>query len=137
MTSDEFRAVDPIDPEQNRKKTLRSPYQTMQIAADVYPKAVVHSEGHVTQNAARSGVKRIQAGENGWDLFPNRNAFVRKNPDGKTWDVCVGFHFKDRDAERADAERAADEVGRVDAGLWRIPKPTDRTFRQHRRPGDA
>jgi hypothetical protein len=82
----------------------------MKMAADSYPEAVVHSAGHTTQNAARSAVKRIQAGEGGWDRYPNRVAFVRRNPDGKSWDVAVGFHFRSPDKERSDRQLAAEEA---------------------------
>ncbi len=126
----DYRAVDPADPEHTRKKSLRTPRESMKIAADIYPKAVVHSEKHASQNAARSGVKRIQAGEGDWSLYPNRVAFVRKNPDGITWDVAVGFHFKSPDRERADAERARQEAGEA----FRAPRPPTKRSRGQRSP---
>lgn len=98
------------DFEANRKKSLREPYESMTLAAEAYPSAVLHSEEHLTENAARSAVKRIQAGEGGWDAYPNRVAFVQRNPNGAGWDVYVGFHFKDPDREHTNRARAVSEV---------------------------
>lgn len=91
--SDDYRTTEPAEPEKSRKKSLRTPGETMRLAADVYPDFVVHSEHHATQNAARSAVKRIQAGKGAWGEYPKRAARATPNADGKTWDVSVGFTF--------------------------------------------
>lgn len=91
----------PYDPEETRKKGLRTPDETIRLAYDEAkrakaeksePGAVVHSEGHTTQNAARSAVKRIHAGSFGaWRDFKGRvHAYVVPYDDstfgvGVTW----------------------------------------------------
>jgi hypothetical protein len=91
----------PYDPEETRKKGLRSPDETIRLAyveakrarnMKDKPGAVVHSEGHTTQNAARSAVKRIHAGSFGaWRDFKGRvHAYVVPYDDstfgvGVTW----------------------------------------------------
>ncbi len=62
----------PFDPSKTRKKRLRDPYETVAAAKreavlaareGKEPGAVIHSEGHTTENAARSAVKRIHSGQ--------------------------------------------------------------------------
>jgi hypothetical protein len=64
MPDEEVTIVDrPFEPEATKKKSLRAPAETVRLAREAEGKAVVHSEGHTTKNAARSAVKRIHAGQ--------------------------------------------------------------------------
>lgn len=56
----------PFEPDTTRKKKLRSPAETVQLAKEHAGKAVVHSKGHTTENAARTAVKRIHSGQYLW-----------------------------------------------------------------------
>lgn len=93
MSGDEYTIVErPYDPETMRKKRLREPEETIAMAREVAPRAVVHSEGHVSDNAARSAVKRIHAGQFGaWREYHGRlHAYVIPYDDG-TWAVAVAW----------------------------------------------
>jgi hypothetical protein len=89
----------PFEPENTRKKSLRSPAETVRLAKEAPGRAVVHSEGHATQNAARSAVKRIHAGQfSAWKENKGRiHAYVIPYDDD-TWGVAVTWLT---DAERA------------------------------------
>lgn len=102
MTTEDVTIVDrPYDPEETRKKGLRPPDETIRLAyaeakrakaANEAPGAVVHSEGHTSQNAARSAVKRIHAGAFGaWQEYKGRvHAYVVPYNDS-TYGVSVAW----------------------------------------------
>lgn len=100
MATEDVTIVDrPYDPEETRKKGLRQPSETIELAyaearrakqAQDEPGAVVHSEGHTTQNAARSAVKRIHAGAFGaWRDFKGRVHAYTIPYDDSTYGVGV------------------------------------------------
>ena len=63
MPTEEVTIVErPFEPQETMKKGLRTPEETVALARANPGRAVVHSEGHTTKNAARSAVKRIHAG---------------------------------------------------------------------------
>lgn len=79
MPTDEVTIVDrPFEPEVTKKKSLRSPAETVELARQNPGRAVVHSEGHTTKNAARSAVKRIHSGQfSAWKKFHGKlHAYV-------------------------------------------------------------
>jgi hypothetical protein len=95
----EFTVVDrPFDPSTTRKKRLRTPEETVRAARKLAaeaeargeePGAVVHSEGHTTENAARSAVKRIHSGRFLWGQWKGSiHAYVVPYDDG-TWGVAI------------------------------------------------
>jgi hypothetical protein len=97
-TRAEFTVVDrPFNPAQTRKKRLRAPEDTVaearrlatEAGPDAEPPAVVHSEGHTTENAARSAVKRIHSGRFLWGQWTGKiHAYVVPYDDG-TWGVAI------------------------------------------------
>src|ERR1044072_69500 len=89
------------------KKALRRPKDTFQHAMDSYPEWVVHSEGHVSRNAARTSQKYIRARKGAWAAFDEYNIKVGVFPDfqeeydagpntykGIWWvAICLDFHL--------------------------------------------
>jgi len=99
MADEEITIVErPFDPSTTRKKRLRAPAETVEAARKLAveaarkgeePGAVVHSEGHTTENAARSAVKRIQSGRFLWGQWAGKiHAYVIPYDDG-TWGVAI------------------------------------------------
>jgi hypothetical protein len=90
----------PFDPESTRKKRIRSPEETVRLAQEAAaearergdePGAVVHSEGHITQNAARSAVKRIHSGKYLWGQWAGKiHAYVVPYDDD-TYGVAIAW----------------------------------------------
>lgn len=100
----------PFEPEDTRKKSLREPAETVRLAKASPGKAVVHSEGHATQNAARSAVKRIHAGQfSAWrDNKGSIHAYVIPYDD-ETWGVAVTWLTDEERARRASAPAPAED----------------------------
>lgn len=91
MPAEEVTVVDrPFEPNTTKKKSLREPAETVRLAREEKGRAVVHSEGHTTQNAARSAVKRIHSGQfSAWREFHGKlHAYVIPYDDG-TYGVAV------------------------------------------------
>lgn len=90
-TNEDVTVVDrPFNPDETKKKGLRTPYETVELAKEQPGKAVIHSVGHVSQNAARSAVKRIHAGQfSAWREYKGLiHAYVVPYDDD-TWGVGV------------------------------------------------
>lgn len=109
MADEEITIVDrPFDPAQTRKKRLRAPEETVKaaraLAVDAAkrgaePGAVVHSEGHTTENAARSAVKRIHSGRFLWGQWHGKiHAYVVPYDD-QTWGVAITWTGPTDDAD--------------------------------------
>lgn len=93
MTAEEVTVVDrPFEPVTTRKKSLREPEETVRLARENPGKAVIHSEGHTTKNAARSAVKRIHSGQySAWKVNKGRlHAYVIPYDDD-TYGVAVSW----------------------------------------------
>lgn len=87
------------------KKAMRRPKDTVRLAMDAYPDWVVHSEGHVSRNAARTSQKYIRARRGAWEEFEEYNLEVQVFPDfpelfkeqgtlyRSTWNVAVCVQF--------------------------------------------
>lgn len=87
------------------KKALRRPEATVKMAVESYPEWVVHSEGHVSRNAARTTQKYIRGRKGMWsdyyeynlkvEVFPDFPEDHEKDPDGYTgtWCVAVAVEF--------------------------------------------
>ncbi len=63
------------------KKALRRPKDTVAQAVENYPNYVVHSEGHVSRNAARTSQKYIRSRRGAWEEFDEYNIHVAVFPD--------------------------------------------------------
>lgn len=111
MAEDEnITVVDrPFDPGTTRKKRLRAPEDTVEAARRLAvkaakdgtePGAVVHSEGHTTENAARSAVKRIHSGRFLWGQWKGKiHAYVVPYDDGTHGVAITWTGPTDDDAE--------------------------------------
>ncbi len=91
MPAEEVTIVDrPFEPETTKKKSLREPHETVELARQNPGRAVVHSEGHTTKNAARSAVKRIHAGQfSAWKEFHGKLHAYVIDYDDNTFGVAV------------------------------------------------
>lgn len=88
----EIEIVDrPFDPDTTRKKKLREPGETVALAQKHKGKAVIHSKGHTTENAARTAVKRIHSGQFLWSEWKDQiHAYVVPEQDNPGhWAVAV------------------------------------------------
>jgi hypothetical protein len=74
----------PFEPDETRKKGLRKPHETVELAKSHPDEAVMHSVGHTSENAARSAVKRIHSGQfSAWREFHGKlHAYVIPYDDG-------------------------------------------------------
>lgn len=101
MPADDVTVVDrPFEPEMTKKKSLREPEETVELAKANPGRAVVHSEGHTTKNAARSAVKRIHSGQfSAWkDNHGKLHAYVI-DYDDHTYGVAVTWTGDEQERE--------------------------------------
>ncbi|AWY07295.1 hypothetical protein SEA_ARACELI_56 [Streptomyces phage Araceli] len=105
---DEVTIVDrPYEPVTTEKKSLRTPAETVELARRTPGKAVVHSEGHTSKNAARSAVKRIHSGQfSAWKEFHGRLHAYVIDYDDDTFGVAVTW-LTDEEMARRNAGRTA------------------------------
>lgn len=106
--TDEVTVVErPFEPVATEKKSLRTPAETVALARREPGRAVVHSEGHTSKNAARSAVKRIHSGQfSAWKENHGRiHAYVIPYDDD-TYGVAVTW-LTDEEVARRAAGRTA------------------------------
>jgi hypothetical protein len=102
MPADEVTIVDrPFEPSTTKKKSLREPHETVRLAREAAGRAVVHSEGHTTKNAARSAVKRIHSGQfSAWREFKGSLHAYVIDYDDDTFGVAVTWTGDEKDTEK-------------------------------------
>ena len=105
---EEVTIVDrPYEPRTTEKKSLRDPEETVRLARENPGKAVMHSEGHTTKNAARSAVKRIHSGQfSAWRRYHGRLHAYTVDYDDDTFGVAVTWLTDDELTRRAKDRQA-------------------------------